>query len=211
MRQKAVENIAGYLERKGKLANLNNLQLTGSMDDFKGAGVILEAIPEDLALKHDFFASVDELCPDGAILATNTSTLSVTAIAAATRQPQRVAGMHFFNPAPVMPLVEVIRGEQTDPGTVQSLITLAGKLGKKPVVARDTPGFIVNRVARPFYGEALRMLGEDVTSHDKIDQLVRLSGHFRMGPFELMDLIGIDVNLAAMQSMYEQTYGEPSL
>ena len=117
--------------------------------------------------------------------------------------------MHFFNPAAVMPLVEVVQGVQTHPDTIQSLVALAGKLGKTPVVARDTPGFIVNRVARPFYGEALRILGEGVATHDKIDQIMRQGGGFRMGPFELMDLIGIDVNLAAMQSMYQQTHGEP--
>ncbi len=209
MLEKAKGYIESHLERKGKSDNIAYLNLTSHLDDLSSAMVLIEAAPEDLALKQEIFAALDRICPPSAILATNTSTLPVTAIAAATEQPQRVAGMHFFNPAPVMPLVEVIQGVQTHPDTIQSLVALASKLGKTSVVARDTPGFIVNRVARPFYGEALRILGEGVTTYDKIDQIVRLGGGFRMGPFELMDLIGIDVNLAAMQSMYQQTHGEP--
>lgn len=201
--------VESHLERKGKAANIAYLDLTSRLDDMESAGVLIEAVPEDLALKQELFATLDGICALPAILATNTSTLPVTAIAAAAKQPQRVAGMHFFNPAPVMPLVEVIQGAQTHPNTIQSLVSLAIKLGKTPVVARDTPGFIVNRVARPFYGEALRILGEGVATHEKIDQIVRLGGGFRMGPFELMDLIGIDINLAAMQSMYQQTHWEP--
>jgi 3-hydroxybutyryl-CoA dehydrogenase len=169
---------------------------------------VIEAAPEDLALKVELFKQLDRICPPPAILATNTSTLPVTAIAAAAASPERVAGLHFFNPAPVLPLVEIVRGAQTGSQTVQSLVALAEKLGKTAVVVRDTPGFIVNRVARPFYGEALRILGENAASHVQIDRIVRLGGGFRMGPFQLMDLIGIDINLSATQSMYEQTFGE---
>jgi 3-hydroxybutyryl-CoA dehydrogenase len=117
--------------------------------------------------------------------------------------------MHFFNPAPVLPLVEVGRGAQTSDGTVQTLVALAEQLDKTPVVTRDTPGFIVNRIARPFYGEALRLLGEGGATPEQIDQVVQLGGGFRMGPFRLMDLIGIDVNFTATKSLYGQTYGEP--
>jgi 3-hydroxybutyryl-CoA dehydrogenase len=115
----------------------------------------------------------------------------------------RVAGMHFFNPAPILPLVEVVRGARSSEESLQVLVRLAERMGKTPVIAKDTPGFIVNRVARPFYGEALRLLGEGAASHEQIDQIVREGAGFRMGPFELMDLIGIDVNFAATQSVYE--------
>jgi 3-hydroxybutyryl-CoA dehydrogenase len=209
MLDRARSYLEQHLRRKNHLVALNNLQLTTQLEDLDGAGVVIEAIPEDLALKCDLFAKLDELCLPPAILATNTSTLAVTAIAAAARHPERVAGMHFFNPAPVLPLVEIVRGAQTNQETILTLVTLAERIGKTPVVAKDTPGFIVNRVARPFYGEALRLLGENVATAAEIDQLIRMSGGFKMGPFELMDLIGIDVNLAAMQSMYEQTFGEP--
>ncbi|HJS28543.1 MAG TPA: 3-hydroxyacyl-CoA dehydrogenase family protein, partial [Anaerolineales bacterium] len=130
-------------------------------------------------------------------------------ISAATAAPARVAGLHFFNPAPVLPLVEVVRGSQTSAETITRLCDFAVFLGKSPVVTRDSPGFIVNRVARPFYGEALRMLAEGVAGVEEIDLLAEAGAGFRMGPFRLMDLIGIDVNYTAMRSMYEQTFGEP--
>lgn len=206
---RAREYIENHLVRKNKGHNLSNLSLSQQLEDFRGAGIVIEAIPEDLGLKRDLFHRLDTLCPPPAILATNTSTLAVTAIAAATNHAERVAGMHFFNPAPLMPLVEVVRGAQTSPDTIRALQALSAKLGKTSVVAADTPGFIVNRVARPFYGEALRLLSDGVATHDQIDLIVHLGGGFRMGPFELMDLIGIDVNLAAMKSMYEQTFEEP--
>ena len=209
MLDRAREYIHKHLQRKGKEASLAELQLTTDLTDLGSSDILIEAVPEKLGLKQDLFARLDALCPPPAILATNTSTLSVTAIAAATSSPERVAGMHFFNPASLLPLVEVVRGAGTSPETLQALLDLAGVIGKTPVVASDTPGFIVNRVARPFYGEALRLLSERVATHAQIDQIVRLGAGFRMGPFELMDLIGIDVNLAAMQSMYEQTFGEP--
>ena len=131
------------------------------------------------------------------------------AIGAAIATPERLGGLHFFNPAPVMPLVEVAAGERTSEVTLSSLVALVKDLGKTPVVTGDTPGFIVNRVARPFYGEALRLLAEGYATVDQIDRLVEMAGGFRMGPFRLMDLIGLDVNLAATRSIYEQTFGEP--
>jgi 3-hydroxybutyryl-CoA dehydrogenase len=198
-----------HLERKRRAINIKYLSLTNNLEDLRTCNLVIEAIPEDLSLKQELFARLDTLCPPPAILATNTSTLSVTAIAAATTTPERVAGMHFFNPAPVLPLVEVIRGVRTSSETVETVSRLAEKMGKTPVVAEDTPGFIVNRVARPFYGEALRLLGEGVATHEQVDRLVRDGAGFRMGPFELMDLIGIDVNLAATQSVFEQTFYEP--
>jgi len=206
---RAREYTSQHLQRKGREISLGSLILTTDLEAMRGAGVVVEAIPEDLALKIGLFSRLDAICPPPAILATNTSTLPVTAIAAAVANPQRVAGMHFFNPAAVMPLVEIVRGAQTNPDTIESLLRLAQLIGKTPVVAKDTPGFIVNRVARPFYGEALRLLGESIATHEEIDRLLRLSGGFRMGPFELMDLIGLDVNLTATQSIFEQTFFEP--
>ncbi len=207
--EKADGYIKKFLEKKDKSALYANLTLTDTLDAFARAGVVIEAAPERLELKQELFAKLEAVCAPDAILATNTSTLSVTAIAAMTQSPQRVAGMHFFNPAPVLPLVEVVCAAQSSPATIDALVTLAEALGKTPVVMGDTPGFIVNRVARPFYGEALRLLGEGVASFETIDRLVEQGAGFRMGPFRLMDLIGIDINAGAMRSMYEQTYGEP--
>lgn len=209
MLAQAHQYVEKFLLRKKRALNLQHLTLTGELKDLGGCSVVIEAAPEKLSLKEDLFTQLDQICPPPTILATNTSTLSVTAIAAATKTPERVAGMHFFNPAPVLPLVEIVRGARSAPETINALVRLAEKLGKSPVVAGDTPGFIVNRVARPFYGEALRLLGENAASHEQIDHLVRDGAGFRMGPFELMDLIGIDVNYAATQSVYEQTFNEP--
>lgn len=209
MLAQAQEYVEKFLLRKKRAINIQYLTLSGELEDLGGCSVVIEAAPEKLSLKEELFTRLDQICPAPAILATNTSTLSVTTIAAATETPERVAGMHFFNPAPVLPLVEVIRGARSAPETIDALVRLAEKLGKTPVVAGDTPGFIVNRVARPFYGEALRLLGENAASHEQIDHLVRDGAGFRMGPFELMDLIGIDVNYAATQSVYEQTFNEP--
>ncbi len=206
---RAEDYLKKFLAKKDMADRFERARLTANLEDLSGADVVIEAVIEDLALKRDLFARLDALCPPPAILATNTSTLPVTAIAAATANPERVAGMHFFNPAPLLPLVEVVRAPQTGDAVVETLVALAQALGKEPVITKDTPGFIVNRVARPFYGEALRLLGEGVADHSAIDTVVQLGGGFRMGPFQLMDLIGIDVNAAAMKSMYEQTHGEP--
>lgn len=208
MLDKAKKYIEEHLDRKGKRKSLMHLEVTSVLEKMRGAGVIVEAVPEDLSLKRDLFSRLDAICPPPTILATNTSTLSVTSIAAACTASERVGGMHFFNPAAVMPLVEIVRGAQTSPDTVRILTELAEKIGKTTVLTRDAPGFIVNRVARPFYGEALRLLGENAATPQQIDQIVRMGAGFRMGPFQLMDLIGIDINLRATQSMYEQTFGE---
>ena len=209
MLERAQQYLERYLSRKGQEAALRRLRLTTRLEDLADADVVIEAVPERLELKQEVFRRLDELCAPTAVLASNTSTLPITAIAAATSTPERVGGMHFFNPAAVMPLVEVVRGAQTGDETVNTLVALAERMGKTPVVTRDTPGFIVNRVARPFYLEALRLLGEGVATHEQIDRVVELGGGFRMGPFRLMDLIGVDVNLASTKSIYEQTFHEP--
>lgn len=179
------------------------------LGDLGHSDIIVEAIIEDLRVKRDLFKHLEADSKPGTILASNTSSLSITAIASGVRHPERVVGMHFFNPAHIMKLVEVVRGTQTSAETVQRTVDVAQQLGKTPVVAKDTPGFIVNRVARPMYGEALRLLGENVATVEEIDRIMKVEGGFAMGPFELMDLIGIDVNLAVTQSVYDQFFGEP--
>jgi 3-hydroxybutyryl-CoA dehydrogenase len=164
---------------------------------------------EDLDVKREIFRKLDQIAPPDGILATNTSSLSITSIASMTSTPESVIGMHFFNPPTAMRLIEIVRGRQTSEATVDRIREFALALKKTPVVCSDTPGFIVNRVARPFYGEALRLLGEGVAPVEEIDRIVRESGGFKMGPFELMDLIGIDVNYAVTRSVYEQFFHEP--
>lgn len=209
MLEKAHSYITGQLERKNQGALLSLLTTTQALDGLAGCNLIVEAAPEELDLKRKLFQQLEGLISPNAILATNTSTLSVTAIAAGLAHPARVAGMHFFNPAAVMPLIELVRGAETNPQVITTLQEAARLWGKTPVVAQDRPGFIVNRVARPFYGEAVRMLAEGTASHEAIDWIAQGSAGFRMGPFRLMDLIGIDINAAAMRSMYQQTWHEP--
>jgi 3-hydroxybutyryl-CoA dehydrogenase len=171
--------------------------------------LVIEAAPEDLALKHDLFAELAELCGPDAILATNTSSLSVTAIAAGVERPERVCGMHFFNPPPLMRLVEIVAGDDTSPETLEAATEVARAMRREPIRAADAIGFVANRLARPFTLEALRMLGDREAPLDQIDRIVRLGGGFRMGPFELMDLVGVDVNFDVAKSFWEQSFHEP--
>jgi len=196
------------LERSEANAILARITPTAGLNALSGCDIVIEAAPEDLSLKREMFAQLDTICPPDTILASNTSSLSISALAGATQRPDRVAGLHFFNPPPLMALIEVIRGDGTSEATLNRLIDLARRWGKTPVVARDTPGFIVNRVARPFYLEALRLLGEGVADAATIDRIARGAG-FRMGPFELMDLIGIDINFAVTQSVYQAFFEDP--
>jgi 3-hydroxybutyryl-CoA dehydrogenase len=176
---------------------------------FTECGLVIEAIVEDLEVKRDAFRLLERAVPSHAILATNTSSLPVTAIGAACQRADRVVGIHFFNPAPVMPLVEIVPGLSTNASVTSSARALLERWGKTTVLAKDTPGFIVNRVARPFYGESLRILEEGVADAATIDWAMRKIGGFRMGPFELMDLIGLDVNYAVTQSVFEALYFDP--
>ena len=205
----ARERIVAGLGKQGRADASGLLRTSTRLEDIAGATLVIEAAPEQLDLKRELFAQAGALCPTPAILASNTSSLPIAALAAACPDPQRVAGLHFFNPVHRMALVEVVRAAATDDATVDALRAFAEKLGKTPVIARDTPGFIVNRVARPVYGEALRLLGEQVASHDAIDTLLQQAGGFPLGPFALMDLIGIDVNFAVTRSVYDQSFGEP--
>ena len=184
------------------------IRLKSSLSELGNCDLIIEAVIEDLRVKKDLFRHLEQNSKPTTIFATNTSSLSVTAIAAGTRKPDRVIGLHFFNPAHIMQLVEVIRGDHTAQSVMNSMVEFVRHVGKTPVLVKDIPGFIVNRVARPFYGEALRLLGENVASFGQIDRIAKTLGGFAMGPFELMDLIGIDVNLSVTQSMYDQYSGE---
>jgi 3-hydroxybutyryl-CoA dehydrogenase len=176
---------------------------------FSACHVVIEAIVEDIAVKRDAFRQLERAVSRDAVLATNTSSLPVTAIAAACERAERVLGVHFFNPAPVMPLVEIVPGLSTEPSVTSAARALVERWGKTTVLAKDTPGFIVNRVARPFYGESLRILEEGVADVATIDWAMRKIGGFRMGPFELMDLIGLDVNYAVTRSVFEALYFDP--
>jgi 3-hydroxybutyryl-CoA dehydrogenase len=180
-----------------------------ALEDLAGCDLMIEAAPEDLGMKRELFARLEAICPPDAVLATNTSSLSVTAIAAGTERPERVCGMHFFNPPALMRLVEVVAGDATGPEALAAATDVAERMGRTAVRAADGIGFLANRGARPFSLEALRLCGERVAEPDQIDRIVRIGGGYRMGPFELMDLIGIDVNLEVAKSFYEQSFGEP--
>jgi 3-hydroxybutyryl-CoA dehydrogenase len=189
-----------------RLTVLRGVEDLGPLAD---CGLVIEAVVEDPAVKRTLFQRLEGVVADDAVLASNTSSLSIASIAGATRRPGRVLGVHFFNPAPVMPLVEIVPGVATEPGVAAATRALVDAWGKTTVLASDTPGFIVNRVARPYYGESLRLLDEGIADEATIDWAMRELGGFRMGPFELMDFIGHDVNFAVTRSVWEQTFHDP--
>lgn len=186
----------------------NALRLTTSLSEAAEADLVIEAAPEKLDLKRTIFAELDQAAPGHTILSSNTSSLSINALAGATTRQDRFLGLHFFNPAHLMKLVEVIRADDTSDETVEAADAFLMRLGKTAVHCQDTPAFIVNRVARPFYGEAYRLLGENAADAATIDKLVKSAG-FRMGPFELIDLIGCDINFAVNQSVYDAYFQDP--
>lgn len=215
---KALDDIAGTfgkLAAKGRMsaadaeAARGRLQAAGSLNDVADAALVIEAIAEHVDAKRALFTELEGIVADDAILATNTSSISVTAIGAPLRRPGRLVGMHFFNPVPLMALVEVVSGLATDRAVAQAVHDLAIAWGKTPVLAKSTPGFIVNRVARPYYAEAWRLLNEGAADTATLDTVMREAGGFRMGPFELMDLIGHDVNYAVTKSVFDAYYGDP--
>ncbi|MCU1432444.1 MAG: paaH [Actinotalea sp.] len=177
--------------------------------DLAGCGVVVEAVVEDLDIKRGVLRRLEDAVADDCLLATNTSSLSVTEVAAELRRPGRCVGMHFFNPAPVMPLVEIVSGDRTQAAVATGAADLVRAWGKTPVHVASTPGFVVNRVARAFYGEALRALEEEAADAATIDAVLRESGGFRMGPLELTDLIGQDINLATSRAVWEQLGHDP--
>ncbi len=208
----ALHKVFDRMVEKGKIEQseadsvLGRIHYTTSVIDFQKCGLVIEAIVERLDLKQSLFREIEAMVSDDCILATNTSSLSVTAIAAAVQKPERVVGIHFFNPAPLMPLVEIIPAVQTAPGLVETTKALIDGWGKSTVIAKDTPGFIVNRVARPFYGEALRIVEEGLADFATVDWAMKDLAGFRMGPFELMDLIGNDINYAVTESVFAAFY-----
>ena len=201
------------LEEKGKLESAaavrDRIVFADTMEAFRDVSLVIEAIVENLQVKQSVFAQLENAVKEDCILATNTSSLSVTSIAASCKVPERVLGLHFFNPAPLMALVEVIPAVQSRPGLAASARELMSAWGKVPVTAKDTPGFIVNRVARPFYGEALRILEEGIADMATIDQAITEYGKFRMGPFTLMDYIGHDVNYVVTETVFQAFFYDP--
>ncbi len=203
------------LAQKGKLdagearAATARLMPIASLEDLRECGVVIEAIVEDLEAKRELFRALERAVAPDCVLATNTSSLSVTAIAAACERPERVAGMHFFSPVPLMKVVEVIDGVRTAPGVAERLLALGRAFGHTAVRAKDTPGFLVNHAGRAYGTEALRILSEGVAEFHVIDDVLREAAGFRMGPFELLDLTGLDVSQPVMDSIYRQFYEEP--
>jgi 3-hydroxybutyryl-CoA dehydrogenase len=199
--QRMVEK-GSLMEEEAQGANAR-LQYEDSRYALQKCGLLIEAVVEDLDVKKRLFEEFEDIVDEHCILATNTSSLSIAGIAASCKKPERVLGMHFFNPAPLMQLVEVIPAVQTEPGLAENLSELIQSWGKTPVIAKDTPGFIVNRVARPFYGEAIRILEEGIADVATIDWAMTELGGFKMGPFALMDYIGHDVNYTVTESVFQ--------
>lgn len=199
----------GSLDESGKNAVLNNMHFSTKLEDFRGSGLVIEAIVEKLEVKHAVFKEIEEVVGMDCIIASNTSSLSIASIGAVLKFPSRVIGIHFFNPAPLMPLVEIIPAVQTSDETLSTAKSIIDSWKKLTVVCKDTPGFIVNRVARPFYGEALRIYEEGIADFATIDWAMTVLGGFRMGPFTLMDYIGNDINYTVTETVFAAFYYDP--
>ena len=210
-----VRGVWDKLVEKGKINDAQrsayNKQLSAAyvLREATDVSLVIEAIYENLDAKRSVFTSLDDLVREDCILATNTSSLSVSSIAAGVKHPERLIGLHFFNPAPLMPLVEIVPGIATDPAVVEACVAAVAAWGKVGVVAKDSPGFLVNRIARPFYGEALHLFEEQMADMATIDWALTELGGFRMGPFALMDLIGHDVNYVVTETVWKQFYYDP--
>ena len=214
--QKAKESIAQALAKlaeKGRVSDpqkiVERIEVVSGLESFAPCHVVVEAIIEDLAAKKALFGSLEKIVGESCILASNTSSLSVTAMAAACKKPGRVAGYHFFNPVPVMKIVEVVDGVLTEPWVTDALTGLARRFGHAPVRCKDTPGFVVNHAGRAFVPESLRIHAEGIADHATIDRILVDAAGFKIGPFGLMDLVGLDVSHAVMKSMYQQYFEEP--
>jgi 3-hydroxybutyryl-CoA dehydrogenase len=216
--QTGVQQVLALLRRsveKGKMSQADldsaagRIRVAGALVEFAACDVVIEAVVEDLTVKMELFRNLEAVVAHPVILATNTSSLSVSAIAAGCRRPARVAGLHFFNPVPLMKIVEIIPGQRTGPGVIEALRALLAATGHRAVIAADQPGFLVNHAGRGLYTEGLRLLEERVADVADIDSLLRDAAGFRMGPFELLDLTGLDVSGRVMESIYEQFYQEP--
>lgn len=210
---KALARMAKSLNRrveKGKMtkedmdAILGNISSTTDYADFADADLVIEAASEDMALKKEVFVQLDKICRPETVFATNTSSLSITEIAACTSRPDRFIGMHFFNPAPVMKLVEVIKGQKTDDAVCGRIVELAKAIGKTPVMVNEAPGFVVNRILIPLVNEGIGIYADGIASAEDIDNAMKLGANHPMGPLELGDLIGLDVCLAIMEVLYNE-------
>jgi 3-hydroxybutyryl-CoA dehydrogenase len=216
--ERGIETVQAHLRRgvererltsEEAAAALGRLEPAAALEAFSACELVIEAAPESLVLKHELFERLSSIVGGDCVLATNTSSLPVTSIASAASHPERVVGMHFFNPAPVMRLLEVVAGDASSEDTVARARATGEAMGKRVILAADGPGFLVNRCGRPFGLEGLRLLQERVAGIEQIDRICRLGGGFRMGPFELMDLVGVDTGLEVSKSFYEQSFGEP--
>lgn len=207
---KSVDKNLGRLVKKEKITEadkekvLSRIEITTKYEDLKDCDLVIEAIAEDMAVKRDTFSKLDEICKPEAILASNTSSLSITEIASSTNRPEKVIGMHFFNPVPVMKLVEVIKGIATSEETRNTIFELAEKLGKTPVEVEEAPGFVVNRILIPMINEAVGILGDGVAKAEDIDEAMKLGANHPIGPLALGDLVGLDVCLAIMDVLYNE-------
>ena len=195
----------GQLEQSARDNAMGRLSLTTELEALRGCELVIEAIVEELEPKRELFAGLDGIVSPKAVLATNTSALSVTEIAAATSRPQRVVGMHFFNPAPLMPLVEIVRAELTEDGPFETTFAFGERIGKTPIRCFDTPGFVVNRVLIPLLNDCIRVLDESRVSPEDLDKGMRFGAGWPMGPCALVDLVGIDVHVHASEALYEKT------
>jgi 3-hydroxybutyryl-CoA dehydrogenase len=211
--EKGLKNIENFLNKgieRGKVTEeqkqqvLSNITGTTSMDPAREADFVIEAVVENMEIKKNVFKELDELCPEHTILASNTSSLSITEMASVTKRPEKVVGMHFFNPAQLMKLVEVVRGTATSDETVEITSNLARKFGKEPITVVESPGFVVNRLMVPFLNEAFYLLYEGVASPEDIDKAVKLGLNHPMGPFELADFTGLDILHAVAEVFYEE-------
>ena len=199
----------GKYSKKEKNAIKKNLKFTNDINDLKKSELIIEAIIEDLNIKNEIFSKVEKLVSKECIISSNTSSLSITALASSLKENHRFIGLHFFNPANLMPLVEVIPAIQTSEKTLKKSKDFLENIGKVVVTVKDTPGFIVNRVARPFYGEAIRIYEEGIANFETIDWAMKEIGGFKMGPFELMDFIGNDINYTVTETVFREFYYDP--
>ena len=194
-------------ERSAKI--YDSIKPCSNISDFKDCNLVIEAIIENKEIKSKVFQNVEEIVSENCVIASNTSSISITSLSSELKNPERFIGIHFFNPAPLMPLVEIIPGLLTKENLADEIFSLIKSWGKTPVIAKDVPGFIVNRIARPFYGEALRIAEEQIATPEQIDDALRTLGNFKMGPFELMDLIGIDVNFSVTKTVYQDYFFDP--
>lgn len=210
-----LENTLQKLVEKGKISQekaseiRNNIVKGEVLQDLKDSNLVIEAIIENKEIKTKVFTELENYVSEDCIIGSNTSSISITSLGAELKKPERFIGIHFFNPAPLMPLVEVIPSLLTEQTLAEKIYSLMKEWGKTPVIAKDIPGFIVNRIARPYYGEGLRIVEENIATPEQVDEAMKTLGNFKMGPFELMDLIGVDVNFSVTTTVYKDYFYDP--